>query len=178
MGRLIICKECGQEKPHYGKGLCRPCCSHRWYEENKERILAQDRHHYQIHREQQLARRRHYYETHREMERAYCQEHREERAIYRRQWQKNNPEKRAGGFARRQAYKHSLPDTLTPEQAERLLVIGRTMYPGEELHLDHIVPLSKGGGTTWANMHAIPGWLNDSNGDALPREAYCQLSFV
>ena len=77
---------------------------------------------------------------------------------------------------RRKARKKALPDTLTTEQAEHLLVIGRAVYPGEELHLDHIVPLSRDGGTTLANMHAIPARLNQSKNDALPQEIYKQLT--
>lgn len=94
----------------------------------------------------------------------------------------NNPRWRGGisnnsaiYSARYQGRKRNLPDTLTAEQAEELLAIGQATYPGKELHLDHVVPLSKGGGTTYANMHAIPARLNLSKRDALPREIYRQL---
>jgi 5-methylcytosine-specific restriction endonuclease McrA len=89
-------------------------------------------------------------------------------------WAKNNPEKKAAKYARREAQKRRLPDTLTIRQAVHLFTIGQAMYPDERLHLDHIVPLSKGGGTTLANMHAIPARLNCSKNDALPQEVYKQ----
>jgi len=76
---------------------------------------------------------------------------------------------------REKALKHNLPATLTPDQAELLLMIGRATYPGEELHLDHMVPVSKGGGTTMANTHYIPARLNYSKYDKLPQGAYRQL---
>lgn len=105
----------------------------------------------------------------------YRQRHQDAIAAYGRNWKQKNPEKVAAQKARRKARKENLPDTLTSAQAERLLKIGRAMYPGEELHLDHVVPLSRGGGTTLANMHAIPARLNCFKGDALPEQIYTQL---
>jgi 5-methylcytosine-specific restriction endonuclease McrA len=124
----------------------------RYKEENREKILADQRCDYADHREQYRA--------------------------YYRHWQKENPEVGKAKQARREARKRNLPDTLTSEQAEHLLVIGKAMYPGEKLHLDHIVPLSKGGGTTLANMHAIPARLNCSKYDKLPGETYKQGTLI
>ena len=96
-------------------------------------------------------------------------------ATYLRNWRRKNPEKARLSWARRDARKKALPATLTPAQAERLFAIGQAMYPGEELHLDHVVPLSAGGGFTRANIHAIPAWLNMLKRNALPQEVYRQI---
>lgn len=163
----MVCADCGQEKEHQAKGLCKPCYMRHWREEHKEERAAYQRRWRQEHRKEALAyRRRHY------------QEHREEYIAYMLQWQRDNPDKVAARGARRKAQKRSLPYTLTPEEAEYLLEIGKVAYPGEKLHLDHIVPLSRGGGTTLANMHAIPASLNQSKYDALPEEAYRQEALL
>jgi len=93
-----------------------------------------------------------------------------------REWDQCNPEKVIAKTARYRAHKRGLPNTLTAEQIERLLIIGQAIYPGQELHLDHIIPISKGGGTTLANMHYIPAHLNLSKGDKLPQEILEQLA--
>jgi len=123
-----------------------------YYEANKERLLAYKRQHYRNHRE----------------------EYRE----HNRRWWKNNPEKAAMIRGRRYARSYANPNTLTGEEAKQLLAIGQALYPGQELHLDHIVPLSRGGGTTLANIHAIPAKTNIAKGDTLPGEIYEQLELA
>lgn len=93
----------------------------------------------------------------------YGQQHKVERAIL---------------AALRRARKRNLPDTLTPEELNRLLVIGKATHFGEKLALDHFIPVIKGGGTTLANTHYIPAWLNSSKRDKLPQEVYKQLTFA
>lgn len=183
----VVCAECGREKPHKAKGLCGQCYMRRWQKEHQEERLAymhrwhqehqeEQATYYQMHREEKVA----YYQAHREEKLAYVRcyqtKHREEKAASDRRWQQENPERVAVNVARRKAFKRSLPDTLTPEQAEQLFAIGRAMYPGEKLALDHIVPLSQGGGTTLANCHYIPAGLNLSKHNALPEEVYRQAT--
>jgi len=66
--------------------------------------------------------------------------------------------------------------TLAKEDIKELLRIGQGSYPGKELHLDHFAPLSTGGFTTRANLHALPAELNLAKGNKSPQEAYKQLS--
>lgn len=238
MPRIVICADCGQEKPHHAKGRCKTCYNRHWCAEHSEEVIAYhrryreehreeiaarkgrwyqkhreaklaynrryreehprwqvsyNRRYYEEHREKIAANRRRYYQEHREEILAYSRrwrqenpdymrrwraEHREDRAAYMRHWQKENPQKLAAKVARRRARKNIAPDTLTADDMEWLLEIGRTTYPGEELHLDHIVPVSRGGGTTLANMQAIPASVNLSKGDALPQDVYEQLSIL
>lgn len=161
MARIIVCANCGEEKPHHGKGLCVSCYHQSWRAKYPEKISAYNKNYYQEHQEEERARRRRYYRENREKELAY--HHR-------------NLEAGRAKRARRQARKLVLPDTLTPQQAEHLMLIGRAIYPDQELHLDHIVPISKGGGTTLANMHAIPANLNLMKAGELPENVYGQLS--
>ena len=197
MAKIIICADCGEEKKHKAFGLCGACHSRRWYQGHREESIARTRRWQEENREDRLAYMRRWREAHRQdiaaynrrryeenPERyvAYASQWREENpdkaAARIRCWQQKNPEKVAVLVARRKARKCNLPDTLTTEQAECLLAIGRAVYPGEKLALDHIVPLSKGGGTTRANMHAIPARLNISKKDKLPQEAYRQVALI
>ncbi len=204
MPRIIICADCGKEKEHTGKGLCRSCY-HQQYD--PPLIICA-----------KCAQRRPHHAK------RLCH------ACYLQQWEQpvnicancgklkpykghnlcidcymglyqypiivcsgcgKNAQHKGYGLcrscyqhyyrtlgcvrvARYRARKRSLPDTLTEEQTRRLLIIGQQMYPGEKLHLDHIVPVSKNGGTTLANIHAIPASLNAYKHDKLPEEIYQQ----
>lgn len=152
---IVICADCGEEKEHKAKGLCGPCHMRRW----RQRNPGYNQRHYQKNKPRINARHRQW---------------RQENPHYMQYYARENPEKFAVAQARRKARKEALPNTLTTGQVERLLAMGRTMYPREELHLDHIVPLSKGGGTTYANMHAIPAGLNRIKHAKLPQEIYEQ----
>ena len=94
-----------------------------------------------------------------------------------RRWRAKHPEKEARNTQTRRARKEMVANRLTKGEAQHLFMIGQVAYPGQKLHLDHIVPLSKGGGTTLANMQAIPASVNLSKGDKLPQEVYRQLGF-
>ena len=174
--------ECGEEKPHCAKGLCGACYQQRWRKENPERRAAYDRRYYQKHRGRVLARAHCYREAHREEEaansRRWQKANPEKCRASVRLWAQANPEKIVAKTALRRARKQALPDTLTSKQAEQLFIIGRATYPEQELELDHVVPLSKGGGTTLANMHAIPASLNQGKHNKLPQEVYEQLELV
>lgn len=176
---IRVCGECGEERPYQAIGLCHVCYKARYnphyYNEHRQEILAQKRRYYQTNREAILAKKRLYHGKHRKERLAYLRHWKNKNPNYMRFWYKKNPEKVLLREARRRAQKRRLPDTLTPAQTDRLLVIGRATYPGEALHLDHIVPLSKGGGTTYANMHAIPRLINIGKKDKLPEEIYQQM---
>lgn len=169
----------------------------RYYWEHREECLAYSHRYQQEHREERLAYKRKYRQEHCEemqvYQRRYDEEHREERREYDRRRRKENPEKVRAihlkyrkfnksypeknrlNASRRRARERSVPDTLTSERAEELLAIGQATYPGEKLHLDHVIPISKGGGTTPGNVHFIPVPLNRRKWSKLPREIYEQL---
>ena len=205
---LIICPDCNQEKPHCAKGLCRSCYNRRWREANPdyqrqwnaanpERRRASERRYYECHPEKVKAKCSRYHQKHREKrndgsriyhwehreeiltrKRNYHKEHQKEGLAYEREYYQKHPERILSKNARRQARKRNLPDTLTAGQAIQLLAIGQATYPGQKLELDHVVPITKGGGTTLANTHYIPMILNRSKGNKLPEELYQQNSFL
>jgi 5-methylcytosine-specific restriction endonuclease McrA len=145
-----------------------------WVKGNPDKVRANQRRWEQENPEKVAARKARYYQKHREEAVVYSRRRQETNPDYQRRYQQEHPEKVAANNARRAARKQRLPDTLTTEEAEYLFLIGRAVYRTEKLELDHIVPLSKGGGTTRANMHAIPLGLNRSKQNMLPEEIYKQ----
>jgi len=190
---MFICPGCGEEGQYYAKGLCKVCYNRQWdranpdkkkardcgwREKHKDHIAAYNKRYYEEHREESLAYQRQYRQENGEKvaasNRRHYQKHRGIYATNSKRWVKENPERAAAIKARRRAREKRVPDTLTTEQSERLLTIGQAMYPGEKLHLDHIVPISRGGGTTRANIHFIPATVNHRKGNKLPQETYRQ----
>lgn len=194
MKRICACG-CGQRfepdkfnpKQRFHNKKCR---LRAWRRKHREELAARARRYYQEHKEQEAARNRRWREQNPEKVRNRMRRFREKNPEYERRWRENNLERARAHCRRwrkanlekdalraacRRARKRLLPATLTAEQAERLLAIGRATYPGEDLHLDHVVPLNEGGGTTMANIHAIPANLNCSKSNKLPQEVYGQL---
>jgi len=203
MPTIIICSERGEKRNLLAKGLCGTCYHRLWaqkdretptgnerrkrnlrvyYHHDREKIIAQNNAHarqnrerynqygrssYQRNRDKIALRTRAYYESHKKQYREYCRHWDHEHRAYR----------RLQALRRQRLLQESL-DTLTPEQAQELLVIGRATYPGEALHLDHVVPISRGGGTTRGNIHAIPACLNLAKGALLPQQIYKQLELA
>lgn len=179
MRPVIICANCGKEKPHHAKGLCGACydrqlgrkivictnCGREGRHAAKELCWpCYNRLYYQENREEEITRARH-----------WARENPEKKAAYLRSWKKENPERVADIFARRKARKKKVADTLTSEQLAFERRIGEAIYPGEKLHLHHLVPLGRGN-HSWGNIMFIPALLNQGIGDRLPEEIYQQLA--
>jgi len=193
MARIITCKCCGEEGEHQAKGLIKRCYLRSWYRENKERHRESNRRWCKENPGALRAIKRRYRERNKDKARAYRQKNRDRISICWRRWAKEHREQlqeycrnyyakhKDKYLARARLYKakkRALPDTLTQEQLEQLLVIGQAAYPNEKLHLDHFVSVNKGGGTTPANTHFIPAWMNLMKYDKLPGEAYKQLCLI
>ena len=160
----MTCLECGQEKPYYIKRLCKMCYIYHWQRENPKRVAAINHRYYEKNRKQQAASMRQSYEK-----------NREKRLAYQHCWKQDNPDKVAANKTRRRGCKLAVANTLTVEQLEFERRIGEATYPGEKLHIHHLVPLSKGGGNTWGNILIIPARIHRNIGTRLPEEIYQQL---
>lgn len=191
-GKIVMCAECNEEKPHYAKGLCSPC-----YLRHLRRINPD-------YRNAQLARTRRWRKEHPDYhppmmacadcgkerpheakglckpcyQHSWRQKNSKRRRAYLHDWYQENPQKRAGYLANYRARKAKVANTLTQEQIDFETNIARAMWPGEDLHIHHIVPISKGGGNTWGNIMVIPATLNLSIQNKLPEEAYKQGAFL
>lgn len=193
MTRVIVCIDCGEEKEYGARGRCKSCYHRNHYRKHRKKILAANQQWLNEHREQYRQYKNQYNQEHREKHKIYAknwyqrnrektlvrsaywaQENSERYAANQKRWREENPERKRALEARRKARKENLPDTLTEEQRERLLLIGQATFPGEDLHLDHFIPLDAGGGTTLANTHYIPASINLSKANRLPQDIYEQ----
>lgn len=182
------CTGCGEDGPYYSRGLCRICYFKDYRAKNREQIqnLTQawkkrTPNFRERYKEWERTYNAWYYRENKEVENArsrmYYWANKKRLNEESRAWGRVNPERVRLIAAQKRARKHQLPDTLTSDEEIELRAIALVLYPGEELHLDHIVPISKGGGTTRANCHFIPSKANISKGNKLPEEIYeqCQI---
>lgn len=165
-GVQSICKAC---EDNYRKE--NPEQIIKWREENVEHIREKDR----LYREKNKERLREYglkyYKENKERVIKVNRKYREKNAErYRenvRKYRKKNPHKRKVSDQRRFARKQSLPDNLTTTEYEETCAFFQhtcaLSEATEDLHADHVIPLSVGhGGTTRGNMIPLFSKLNIS----------------
>lgn len=144
-------------------------------EANAERIRARDRERYRANRDAHLARMADYHATNpervaehkRRYYNANVADHRERQRAY----DAANPDKRRDRMARYRARKAAAP---LVEVIDRGAIIARDKstchlcgkrVPRSRIHLDHIVPLARGGEHTAANLAVSHGLCNQRKGD-------------
>ena len=161
------CRKCGVEKPHdeFSKsknkkdglrGNCKPC--HREYakkyrQENRERVL-----------ETQKKWREKSREHSREYAKKYRQENRERIREY---YQENTHIFKANYQKRRARKKASLPRLSERDELALRLLAEEAVLLGPNWHLDHIVPISKGGKHHPDNLQIVRSSYNLSKSDKL-----------
>jgi len=143
---------------------------HYWRKENPRKRSAQSRRYYQAHKKRIQARNDDRRKERLDYLRAWQREH----PNYQSRWQQENSGKCIIYAARRRTRKAKVANTLTQEQIDFEMNIAQTIWPDEELHIHHIVPISKKGNHSWGNIMAIPVSLNHSIGNKLPEEVYRQ----
>jgi len=125
------------------------------------------------HGEKERARKRHYFKEHREEDRARSKKYRQE-----------HPEKILAKSARGRARKRDATPDLTPEQKESIARIYNTaingarvrcylcgeIMPKGDRHVDHIMPISKGGLHIPSNLAVACATCNLSKHAKLPEE--------
>lgn len=185
----VVCTECGNERKHYGKGLCKPCYmrayaqtdrrkqAHRAQEQRRrtnraEEVRAQDRQ-----RNQSDQRR----EWRRLYRRAYYERRKTELQAYNREWMRKHREQMAHYGQIYRSRKAALPHSLTRTQwVEILEEYGhRCAYCGKEgkqFHKEHKIPVSRGGGYTRDNIVPACGSCNSRKSNKTPEEFAAYLS--
>ncbi len=189
--RWIHCAECGRNKEHHAKGMCRTCCNRQYYEAHREERLAFQCQWNKDHRAERAAYMRDWRKANPDYDRRYHLAHREQKAesdrqwyaanreskrAYTRQWFKDNSDKAREYVRRRRARKHSA--TIGP--VDEGAVYGRDgymcMYCGatrKPLTLDHIIPLAGGGSHCEDNLVAACRECN-SRKNVKPLEVWLQ----
>ena len=148
--RVIICKECGEERLHHAHGLCGRCYTHRYREAHQEEIL--------------------------ESYRKYHEAHREERNERYRQRYRANPEK----YCEKAHHRCALKNSATVKPVDEAAIYERDgymcLYCGSThvaLTIDHIEALNNGGPHCQDNLLVACGRCNSSKG-VKPLEEWLQ----
>lgn len=151
MATIIICKDCGEEKPLHGNDLCKRCHNRQWmrewYRSNKECGRQKCRNYYWSHAEERRAAAL----------RRYHNLPLEERRARNLRGQKQRDQRR-----------------LEILKAGHCFYCG-TRLPTNALAVDHFVPVSRGGLRSKANVLASCPSCNSSKCAKLPQEVLMQL---
>jgi len=145
------------------EGLTSRCksCYRKWYKTHSEQVKERSRKRYEENSEliKELNRKR--YEENSELikerSRKWNEANRERKKEYCRKWQKANPEKRAARNQKRRALKANADGSATAEQIKARFQYheNRCYYCGDNescLHIEHRIPLSRGGSNWPANL--------------------------
>lgn len=171
-----VCRDCGEEKfaseftvdRSRKDGLnpyCKTCTAARsaaWSNANKEKRAAKGAEYRAAHKEEIAARMADWYETNKERIVArmaeYYLENREKILTKNAEWARANPEKVAALNSNRRAFRQSTPGIHTAGdiQAQYERQKGHCYWCNcqvdDEYHVDHVVPLSKGGSNWPSNL--------------------------
>lgn len=139
--------------------------SRRWGQENKDKIREASRRYREAHPEQ-----------YRENQRRFTRRRPERRREIGREWARRNLEYRKAQKAKRRARELGAQGTHTRDDIQRLYeqADGRCWWcgkrVGDDYHVDHRIPLSKGGSNDVANLVIACPFCNMSKHDKLPHE--------
>ena len=160
-----------------------------WYEANKEKRKAYDKAYQEANKEKRKAYRQAWYKDNKEKRDAYRKtyvENNKEKVIasqkaYReanrekvnariRDWQQANKEKKNVTNANRRALRFRATVYLTPTDKKEIqnlykVAQNKTKETGEVWHVDHIIPLTKGGLHKPTNLQVVPASWNLSKGN-------------
>ena len=183
MSDLKTCNTCKTEKPktEFHKrsaskdGLsytCGPCAQQRaktWSEANPEKVAASKTVYRKANPDKESARHRVYHaanaEKRSEYSRAYYAANTEHKAAYGRAWKKANIEKVAANTRNRRAIKRSAEGSHTSGDVKSIFESQRGkcatceknlfMTGNKKFHVDHIMPLAKGGENDKYNLQCL-----------------------
>ena len=148
--------------------------SARYYAENKEKALAQMKSYRERNKEKISAKKKEYREANKETINVRVREwqlaNKDKLKIHRTTWRKANKDKTNVITANRRALKFRATIRLTEldkfviDEMYNLAQL-RTEQTGFQWHVDHIVPLTKGGLHKPTNLQVVPGSWNESKGN-------------
>jgi len=193
MGEITskICKgPCGKTKPleafavqklgKYGRtSKCKLCRKELYVEPNKEAIKKFQREYYEANKEYFKDKTRAWREANRDKRRSYDRKHREENKEHYREYEKNRSSERRlrrtavklGNYAEKVDYR-------VIRERDDTCYLCSTPFTDEErhstslTHIDHKIPLDKGGEHSYANCALTHAFCNLSKGAKTPDEYF------
>lgn len=163
--KIIICKNCKKEKEHGAFGLCRVCYVREWRLKNPEKKKLQDKKYRMINSEEIKESQKKWKLNHpkgkKKIQRKYYLKHREQEAERRKKhrasihgklwWRQYDICKRTG-----------LDASMVPKVIyDNFLRYGANrcekckQFTGLRFHIDHIIPISKGGDNGHENLQLL-----------------------
>ncbi len=161
------CRTCNREacREYYRKNReVRLARQKAYYERNRETILDKDRADREANPEKERERGRAYYQQNREAVKAHVQA-----------WDDANPEKVREHFARRRARQRDATIGVVDlvalfERDKGICYLCRKAVDPGSWHADHVVPLSRGGDHSMANLRVTHPHCNSRKGSRLVSE--------
>jgi hypothetical protein len=136
-----------------------------WTEKNKEKIDGYKKKYEENNKEKVRVRKQAWAEDNRERANAHKRAWSKRNPEYRKEWRQNNKDRINATVANRRALKFRATIRLT--ELDKFIIdemyslaILRSEQTGFEWHVDHIVPLSKGGLHKPTNLQVVPGSWN------------------
>ena len=181
-GRLCLCRECQKlrKKVYYGDNKEHTLeYMKAYYIDNIERITEYNKSYYVDNKEAIAVSTKHYHENNREAiavnMKHYREKNKEHLVVYDKQYAKNNPDKINAIAAKRRATKLKQTPDLTRGQRQEIVDLYELSTFAYEIsgikhHVDHIIPLVKGGLHHPLNLQVITATENLSKNDKMPDE--------
>ena len=186
-GLQVRCKSCSAKRA-VAHRIAHPekCAASRskYYLKNKELVLELSRKNYQANKERKAetvkAWRKENPDKVREIKKKGYAKHREKSLAYSKSWQQANKAAVAAHSSKRRAIKRGAEGSYTAKDVDKifeaqkgvcanctkkLVKSGKNRY-----HVDHIIPLAKGGSNWPSNLQCLCPYCNQSKSDKTPEE--------
>lgn len=186
---MKTCTKCDTEKGlscfSKNQSHCK-ACKRAYYMANKVKILAQDKRRYHANRDARVARMRSYKEENKEAclascraykaankdavkadSRRYYAENAERQKAAVREWTSKNRGKVNSYGAKRRAAKRGTEVKDCPRVAALYRIAACLREDGYDVHVDHIVPIVRGGSHTFENLQILTATANLQKGSKL-----------
>lgn len=175
-GYHTICKSCSKEYAEKNKEkrrLYQKEYNEKYYEVNRQKVLSNSSKYYKNNQDKVLSYQKKYYETNSEKvkgrQREYILNNKEIVLKGKKKEYRKNKDKYRAARLRRKARVRMLEHNFTDSDRIKILndfndsccLTGRS----EDIHMDHVLPLCKGGGTVVGNIVPLSGELNLSKND-------------
>lgn len=155
---MRTCRRGHEYEPGNGCPFCSAIASRKWEKRNRQRCIDSDRAWVHKNPEKFAARMIRYRDR-----------HRRECSLRSARWAKSNPEKRCLYENCRRARKRGLTTIKDPRIIAVYFIARWLRQQGDDMHVDHVIPLARGGPHTYENLQILPAVENRRKWAHFPR---------